>query len=731
MKQLVMLLLAYLLQGGVILAQQNNIADIFSPDRKLSCYVQYIDGNLTGILNLDGINTEVVMLDLGLKTNYGVLGTSNDVLISKKSSEYNDVIYSEISEKKEVMDRYSETVLSFSSPKNITFNVYLRLYNEGVAIKYFVKSNSSIKISSDKTAIDLTAYSLKCYSESATESGYTEKGSRANGNSIAPLFITTSKFCVLMNEAANLALADPAKINFKNSIFSFSQSYDSNSEITTSWRYILFAANPVKLIDGKYIITSLNEKNSDDISWIKAGKTFRACIDGNTFHTDSVKNRIDFAKKMNFSYVLLDAGWYGLGYSQEHNRKSNPFTPVKELDIKEVCRYAEENGIKIIAYINKTAWDNYDNTKMLDLYQSWGIKGLKLGFMDGQTQKGLSKIYSIIRGAYNRKMIINVHDNLRPTGLERQFPNIMTMEGIKGNEHRENNGAHTTLLPFSRFMTGSGDYTICFKGYPVNTAAYKNMPTTKGHQLALSTAFFCPIQHIFWYGKPYEYPNKTEIEYFKELPTVWDDYVVLEGSPTEYFTIARKSGDRWFLSSHTYVSRNTELKLDFLDDEKNYNVTVYGDYSSNTIKQEIYENITKKSVLSFSLSTNGGVVAIIAPDNYPVTVEKEPNLEPENFQKEEDIKDEQQEQIDAEEEKEVFVGIVSEKKKGFKIYPNPAQNIIRVETMSKRVLIFDILGNKVKDIKNFDFSQDIDISNFKSGLYIISDGKQNVKFLKL
>ncbi|MBQ3655942.1 MAG: glycoside hydrolase family 97 N-terminal domain-containing protein, partial [Bacteroidales bacterium] len=257
-----------LVAGGEIFAQQNNIAEIFSPDKKISCYVQYIDGNLAGILNLNSINTEVVKLDIGLKTNSETLGTKNDVLISKTSNEYDGVILSGLSEKKEIIDRYNETVLCFSSPKGVSFKVYLRLYNEGIAVKYFVKSNTAVGISSDKTGIDLTAFSSKCYSESATESGYSERGSRANGNSLAPLFITTEKFSVLMNEAANLALADPAKIKFSNSRYTFLQSYDFSSEISTSWRYIIFAANPVKMIDGKYIITSLNEKNSDDISWI-------------------------------------------------------------------------------------------------------------------------------------------------------------------------------------------------------------------------------------------------------------------------------------------------------------------------------------------------------------------------------------------------------------------------------------------------------------------------------
>ncbi|MBQ3689391.1 MAG: glycoside hydrolase family 97 C-terminal domain-containing protein, partial [Bacteroidales bacterium] len=244
---------------------------------------------------------------------------------------------------------------------------------------------------------------------------------------------------------------------------------------------------------------------------------------------------------------------------------------------------------------------------------------------------------------------------------------------------------------------------------------------------------------IFWYGKPYEYPNETEIEYFKELPTVWDDYVVLEGSPTEYFSIARKSGERWFVSSHTYKARTAELNLDFLEDGKNYNAVVYGDYASDRVGKAYHENLTKKSVLDFSLSLNGGAVAIITPENYPVAVqEPEPQgPEPQELENPEVIQPEPLEENvelaeDTEEEKpiETFVHKLSDKNISFKIYPNPAENIIKAETLSKRISIFDISGKKVLEITNFESSREIDVSGLKSGVYIISDGKKSVKFLK-
>ena len=253
--------------------------------------------------------------------------------------------------------------------------------------------------------------------------------------------------------------------------------------------------------------------------------------------------------------------------------------------------------------------------------------------MDGKSKDGLKLIYSIIQGAYDRQMIVNVHDEIRQTGLERQYPNLMTTEGIKGNEHRENQGDHTTLLPFSRYMSGSGDYTICYKGYPVNNEAYKGMNTTKGHQLALATAFFCPIQHIFWYGKPKEYPKETEIEYFKALPTVWDDFKVLEGNPKQLFSIARKKDDKWFVSTHTYQARTAYLSMDFLDPDCYYYAAIYED-SANSIKRTL-KRISSSYVLKLDLLANGGAVAIVSKSVIVVNPSDAPNDKPTDEPKDE------------------------------------------------------------------------------------------------
>ncbi|MBR4266909.1 MAG: glycoside hydrolase family 97 catalytic domain-containing protein [Bacteroidales bacterium] len=718
----------------------SNIAELKSPNSKIACYLTYEKDNLIGILNLNAINHNVIKVNLGIKTNKGRFGTSSDEFQDKKESIYNGTIESKIGEKSTIKDQYKQYILTFKTSNNYLYDIIIRLYDEGFAVKYDVKDGLILK--EEYTSIDLTNFNPTCYSEKGCEHGYTEKKAGSSGYSLAPLFIQTEKFSVLMNEAGNLALADRLKIEFNNGIYSFSQSFKSSINSTTSWRYCVFGETPSQMIEGKYIIYSLNEKTTDNTDWIKPGKVFRACIEGNIFYTDSVKERIDFAKKMNFSYVLLDAGWYGLGYSNEHNKKSDPLKPIPQLNIQECCNYAQSQGIGIILYVNKVAWTNYDNEEMLNLYQSWGVKGLKLGFMDGESQYGLKQIYDIIKGAYDRKMLINVHDDIRPTGLEMKFPNLMTTEGIRGNEHRDNLGNHTTLLPFSRYMTGSADYTICYKGYPEKNVAYKGMNTTKGHQLALSTAFFCPIQHLLWYGKPKEYPNETEIEYFKELPTVWDDYKILEGDPGNYFSIARKKDDKWFVSTHNYGQRTANLSLDFLSSNKTYSAVLYEDDGNKSIKKTIIDNLTSKDNLSFKLFSNGGATAIITvtgnlPQQEEPSQEDEPTQQGVPSQEDEPSQDDepsQQEEPTTTDNDNLETSVIetpdNSTSKTIKIYPNPADNYININIQSNKFIIMNITGKKMMELNNTDKNKEIDISHLKPGIYIITNGISSAKFIK-
>jgi alpha-glucosidase len=169
---------------------------------------------------------------------------------------------------------------------------------------------------------------------------------------------------------------------------------------------------------------------------------------------------------------------------------------------------------------------------------------------------------------------------------------------------------HNTILPFTRFLAGAGDYTICYYN--------ERIKTTHAHQLALSVVYYSPIQFLYWYDKPGLYRGEKELEFFDKEKTVWDDTKVLSGEIGKYITVARKSGEEWFVGAITNNdSRKVELPFNFLEEEKEYSATIYYDddkLNSRTNVNIKTVNVNSATRMSFDLNKSGGVAICIQPD---------------------------------------------------------------------------------------------------------------------
>jgi len=158
-------------------------------------------------------------------------------------------------------------------------------------------------------------------------------------------------------------------------------------------------------------------------------------------------------------------------------------------------------------------------------YVRYGVKGIKIDFVNTGPQMWTKWLMNVIRRCAEYSILVNVHDAYRPTGFTRTYPNLLTLERIRGNEHFPS-ARHNATLPFTRFPAGAGDYTSCFYD--------KRRHTTIPHQLGMSVIVYSPLQSIFWYDRPSAYEGEPEVEFFSHLPTVWNDTRVLMGSIGEY-----------------------------------------------------------------------------------------------------------------------------------------------------------------------------------------------------
>ena len=279
----------------------------------------------------------------------------------------------------------------------------------------------------------------------------------------------------------------------------------------------------------------------------------------------------------------------------------------KDIDFSALTQYAAGKDIGIFVYVNQRALYRQLDT-LLPVLKKWGIKGIKFGFVQIGNQQWSTWLHEAVKKCAAYGMLVDIHDEYRPTGFSRTYPNLLTQEGIRGNEEMPD-ATHNTILPFTRFIAGAADYTICY---------YNNrIQTTHAHQLAMAAVYYSPLQFLYWYDHPKMYNGEPEIEFFDQVKTVWDDTKALDGAIGEFVTVARRSGEEWFVGTlNSTISRSVEVNLGFLPVGKKYLATVYSDDDNALAKTKVgvrKVTVTSKTVLKENLKASGGLAIWLKP----------------------------------------------------------------------------------------------------------------------
>ena len=244
----------------------------------------------------------------------------------------------------------------------------------------------------------------------------------------------------------------------------------------------------------------------------------------------------------------------------------------------------------------------------MPLYKKWGLKGIKFGFVQIGNQRWSTWLHDAVRKCAEYEMMVDIHDEYRPTGFSRTYPNLMTQEGIRGNEEMPD-ATHNTILPYTRFLAGAGDYTLCYFNSRV-----KN---TKAHQLAMAAVYYSPLQFMFWYDNPAMYKGEEELEFWKAIPTVWDESRALDGEIGEYIVQARRSGKEWVVGAMTNTeARTITLTTDILKPGTKYIVNLYEDddkLNTRTKVRTTHKKIKAGDKLVLKLKASGGAALHFTP----------------------------------------------------------------------------------------------------------------------
>ena len=362
------------------------------------------------------------------------------------------------------------------------------------------------------------------------------------------------------------------------------------------WRFIMVGEKAIDLINNKQMVLNLNAPCLiQDSSWIKPGKAFRVC----RLDMKTCMEGVDFCVDRGLQYIELDAGWYGP--EMKMSSSALKVLETRDIDMPKLCQYAKSKGIGVWVYVNQRAlYQELD--QLLPLYEKWGISGIKFGFVQIGSQEWTTWLHNAVKKCADHHIMVDIHDEYRPTGWSRTYPNLMTQEGIGGNEEMPD-AEHNTILPFTRFLCGPADYTPCYFNGKV-----KN---TKAHQLAMPVVYYSPITFLFWYDLPNVYKGEKELDFWKYCPTVWDESKALQGEIGEYIVQARRSGNEWFVGAMNGMqARDITLNTaDFLQKGKKYQVEIYNDnpaLNTRTKVSTVVQTIKAGKILKLHLQSSGG-----------------------------------------------------------------------------------------------------------------------------
>jgi alpha-glucosidase len=622
-------------------------AELTSPDGKYTFNLN-VEDRLAYSVNWNN-KTIIDKSALGFKLSDGTLLPDSVEIIQTENVSNHTTWQPVYGERNEYPDHFNETLIHLKSTGwQGEFALRVRAYNEGVAFRYEINSNEDVLIDAELTEFAYPVDANVWATDYAQGEIHKNRLSELSFIAERPLLAELSDS--VFTATGEAALVDFARMKFiKHSTkantlvaeltkqvvaFDEADASDENTKFhpvivpaggyATPWRYVMAGKDAAQILQNNYLLLNLNEANKiANPSFIKPGKVIREV----TLTTQGGMACVDFAVKHNLQFVHFDAGWYGHEYDDASDATTITVDPKRSpgpLDLHKVIDYANEKGIGIILYVNRRALEKQLD-EILPLYKSWGIAGVKYGFVNVGPQKWTTWLHEAIRKAAENDLMVNIHDEYRPTGYSRTYPNLMTQEGIRGDEESTpNDGVINTI--FIRQIAGAGDQTNCYFAPRV-----EEVMGSHASQMAKVICIYSPWQYLFWYDRPSGtstikggvpgadggIPEIDDLQFFADVPTVWDDTRVIEGYPGKYVSVARKSGDKWYLGAIAGTEAYAlSVPLDFLDKNTTYTAKIFSDDASlNTLTNVSIREIevTHETVLKQDILKQNGLAVIFTP----------------------------------------------------------------------------------------------------------------------
>ena len=619
--------------------------ELFSPDNMIHVNVD-LDSGI--VLSAKYKNIPVIdHLQIGIELEDKLLG-ENPVLLKKQENTIDRILRPVVPLKcAQVRDHCNQSVLFFKH-----FKLWIRAYNNGMTYRFetdldksmtvrkeilqwsrlnefqtFFPEETSFQSHNERVYQVLPFSDIKADSFCSLPALFQRKG-------INVLFTEADVYdypCMFLQKSSALTLTGifppvvletrPAEeAPDRNQVLVREADYIARIQGKRSlpWRIFMISDEDKDLVTNDLVFQLSSPLKLKDTHWIKPGKVawdwWNALnLYGVDFesglNTQTYKYYIDFAAEYGLEYIILDEGW------------SKSTTEIKEscadINIKELVEYGRSRNVGLVLW---TLWEplRKDMETILGLYSQWGIKGIKVDFMQRSDQDMVNFYEKCARLAAEHHLLVDYHGAFKPSGLRRAYPNVLNFEGLKGLEHCKWSALITTehdlTLPFIRMAAGPMDYTpgAVFNAHPENFCARFTRPMSQGtrcHQVAMYVVYEAPLQMLC--DSPSNYYREPETTGFiSTIPTVWDTTVVLSAKIADYIAVARRHKNVWYVGAMTDASpRTISFDLSFLS-AGTYQADIMRDginADKNAIDYEHLEKqVTAETRMTIQMAPGGG-----------------------------------------------------------------------------------------------------------------------------
>ncbi len=661
---------ACLLVAGVANAGTYNVQ---SPNARIQVAVTNDAKGLSYAVTLDG-NQVISQSALGLVIDDVSLG-NNELAFLDNSKEKGKDSFELFGRTKKVVEQYNSITLKFAGndERKLKVNIVVRAYDDGVALRYVLPNQSGLNQFTIQNELTRFAFpnNYNCYGLNLGKFANSHEGEfdPVKASSIREHNLYDNPLvCKTGVGQTTLALAESDVRDYPGSWFigrgdgglgvdvKLTPRFDSRpdglekaavratmsaSGVKSPWRVVMLGDTPGALTQSSLIAALGEPTKLKDTRWIKPGKTAwdwwndnQVVLENTTLkpgmNTETYKAYIDFAATLGLEYILIDAGWHE-GAAWTNTPGANVIKPIAAMDMPEILRYAKSKNVGVWVWLQWKQLD-WQMEEALSTYEQWGIKGIKVDFMDRSDQEIVDYYHKLLSMTAKYHIMVDLHGAYPPNGLVRTYPHFLTQEGVMGAEYNKWServtATHNVTLPFTRMILGPIDYTP--GGFRHTTAAEfpqlrrNTLPfvkTTRGQALAMFVVYDSALQMLA--DSPITY-SKTQgkwpqpqsewedgLEFVKDVPSTWDETRILQGDIGEFIVSARRNGNDWYLGAMTNESmRALTIPLDFLG-KGFYQATIWQDGKSVSTLTKSEMTTTAKQTINLQLASAGGAVVVL------------------------------------------------------------------------------------------------------------------------